>query len=94
METWRLRLVPQQEKKNAYNKTEPERLLRQEVREDMRYKSFENFGVNVYEKGKLTRRKTFKKLDEAIEFARDMGSAGYTCKYVTLDEIGRVIDEL
>ena len=61
---------------------------------DMRYKSFENFGVNVYEKGKLARRKTFKKLDEAIEFARDMGSAGYTCKYVTLDEIGRVIDEL
>ena len=52
------------------------------------------FGVNVYEKGKLARRKTFKKLDEAIEFARDMGSAGYTCKYVTLDEIGCVIDEL
>ena len=65
-----------------------------ESEEDMRYKSFENFGVNVYEKGKLARRKTFKKLDEAIEFARDMGSAGYTCKYVTLDEIGRVIDEL
>lgn len=60
----------------------------------MRYKSFENFGVNVYEDGKLTRRKTFKTLDEAIEFARDMGSAGYTCKYVTLDEIGRAIDEL
>ena len=60
----------------------------------MKYSSFEMFGVNIYEKGKLARRKTFKKLDEAIEFVRDMGSAGYTCKYVTLDEIGRVIDEL
>ena len=65
-----------------------------ESEENMKYSSFEMFGVNVYEKGKLARRKTFKKLDEAIEFARDMGSAGYTCKYVTLDEIGRVIDEL
>ena len=49
-----------------------------ESEEDMRYKSFENLGVNVYEKGKLARRKTFKKLDEAIEFARDMGTA---CPY-------------
>ena len=65
-----------------------------ESEDKMKYSSFEMFGVNVYEKGKLARRKTFKKLDEAIEFARDMGSAGYTCKYVTLDEIGRVIDEL
>ena len=65
-----------------------------ESEESMKYSSFEMFGVNVYEKGKLARRKTFKKLDEAIEFVRDMGSAGYTCKYVTLDEIGRVIDEL
>ena len=65
-----------------------------ESEEEMKYSSFEGFGVEVYEKGELIRRKTFKKLDEAIEFARDMGSAGYTCKYVTLDEIGRVIDEL
>ena len=36
----------------------------------MKYSSFEMFGVNVYEKGKLARRKTFKKLDEAIEFAK------------------------
>ena len=52
------------------------------------------WGGNVYGKGMLVCRKTFKKLDEAIEFVRDMGSAGYTCKYVTLDEIGLVIDEL
>lgn len=29
---------------------------------------------------------------DSFEFARDMGSAGYTYKYVTLDKIGRVID--
>ena len=60
----------------------------------MKYSSFERFGVNVYEKGKLARRKTFKKLDEAIEFARDMGSAGYTYGFVTVDKDGCVIDEL
>ena len=63
-----------------------------ESEEDMGYDSFEFFGVNVYERGGLIHRRTFKKLKDAIEFARDMGSAGYTCKYVTLDKIGRVID--
>ena len=54
----------------------------------MRYDSFEFFGVNVYEGGGLIHRRTFKNLKDAI----DAGSAGYTCKYVTLDKIGRVID--
>ena len=60
----------------------------------MSYSRFDLFGVNVYDKGILIRRKSFKKLDEAIEFARDMGIAGYTYKYVTLDEIGRTIQKL
>lgn len=58
----------------------------------MRYESFEFFGVNVYEGGGLIHRRTFKNLKDAIDFARDAGSAGYTYKYVTLDKIGRVID--
>ena len=58
----------------------------------MRYESFEFFGVNVYKGGGLIHRRTFKNLKDATEFARDMGSCGYTYKYVTLDKIGRVID--
>ena len=58
----------------------------------MRYDSFEFFGVNVYDRGGLIHRRTFKNLKDAIDFARDMGSSGYTYKYVTLDKIGRVID--
>ena len=62
------------------------------MRNNMRYESFEFFGVNVYANGGLIRRRTFKNLKEAIEFARDVGSGGYTYQYVTLDKIGRVID--
>lgn len=58
----------------------------------MKYDSFEFFGVNVYDGGGLIHRRTFKNLKDAIEFARDMGSAGYTYEYVTLDKIGSVID--
>ena len=58
----------------------------------MKYESFEFFGVNIYECGGLIHRRTFKNLKDAIEFARDMESVGYSYKYVTLDKIGRVID--
>ena len=60
----------------------------------MKYNSFDKFGVNVYEKGILIRRKNFKSLNEAIDFSKDMGSAGYTCKFLTVDEVGCIIDEL
>ena len=60
----------------------------------MKYNSFDKFGVNVYEKGNLIRRKIFKSLNNAIEFSKDMGSVGYTCKFVTVDEVGCIIDEL
>ena len=50
------------------------------------------FGVNVYEGGGLIHRRTFKNLKDAINFARDAESDGYTYEYVTLDKIGRVID--
>ena len=58
----------------------------------MRYDSFEYFGVNVYDGGGLIHRRAFKHLEDAIEFARDMGSRGYTYIYLTLDKIGRVIN--
>lgn len=60
----------------------------------MRYKSFENFGVNVYEKGELISRRNFKSIREAIEYARERVSAGYTYGFVTVDKDGCVIDEL
>ena len=60
----------------------------------MRYNSFDKFGVNVYEKGTLIRRKNFKSLNDAIEFSEIMGSVGYTCKFVTVDKVGCIIDEL
>ena len=60
----------------------------------MRYEAFDKFGVNVYEKGNLIRRKIFRSLNDAIEFARDMGSVGYTYKFVTVDNVGCIIDEL
>lgn len=60
----------------------------------MKYKSFDKFGVDVYEKNILIRRKIFKSLNDAIEFSKDMGSVGYTCKFVTVDKVGCIIDEL
>ena len=60
----------------------------------MKYNSFDKFGVNVYEKGNLIRRKIFKSLNDAIEFAKNMECVGYTCKFVTVDKVGCIIDEL
>ena len=60
----------------------------------MKYNSFDKFGVNVYEEGNLIRRKNFKSLNNAIEFAKNMESVGYTCKFVTVDNVGCIIDEL
>ena len=60
----------------------------------MRYEAFDKFGVDVYENGILIRRKIFRSLNYAIEFARNMGSVGYTCKFITVDEVGCIIDEL
>ena len=61
---------------------------------NMKYSSFEMFGVNVYEKGEWISRKNFKSIKEAIEYARERGSAGYTCGFVTVNKYGCVIDEL
>lgn len=60
----------------------------------MRYEAFDKFGVDVYENGILIRRKIFRSLNYAIEFAKKMESVGYTCKFVTVDEVGCIIDEL
>ena len=60
----------------------------------MKYNSFDKFGVNVYEEDNLIRRKIFKSLNNAIEFAKKMESVGYTCKFVTVDNVGCIIDEL
>ena len=60
----------------------------------MKYSSFEMFSVNVYEKGELISRRNFKSIKEAIEYARDRGSAGYTYGFVTVDKDGCVIDAL
>ena len=60
----------------------------------MKYNSFDKFGVNVYEEDILIRRKIFKSLNDAIEFSKDMGSVGYTYKFVTVDNVGCIIDEL
>ena len=60
----------------------------------MKYNSFDKFGVNVYEEDTLMRRKNFKSLNDAIEFAKDMECVGYTCKFVTVDNVGCIIDEL
>ena len=62
---------------------------------DKRYEVyFDKFGVNVYEENTLIRRKIFKSLNDAIEFSKNMGSVGYTCKFVTVDKVGCIIDEL
>ena len=60
----------------------------------MKYNSFDKFGVNVYEQGILIRRKIFKSLNNAIEFAKDMECVGYNYKFVTVDNVGCIIDEL
>ena len=60
----------------------------------MKYNSFDKFGVNVYEEDTLIRRKNFKSLNDAIEFSKNMGSVGYNCKFVTVDKVGCIIDEL
>ena len=60
----------------------------------MKYSSFEMFGVNVYEKGELISRRNFKSIKEAIVYAMERGSAGYTYKFVTVDKDGCIIDEL
>ena len=60
----------------------------------MRYDTFDKFGVDVYENGILIRRKIFRSLNYAIEFARNMESVGYTYKFITVDEVGCIIDEL
>lgn len=60
----------------------------------MRYKEFELFGVKVYKNGEWINTKYFKKLSEAIEYAKDRGSAGYTYKYISADKYGCEIDVL
>ena len=60
----------------------------------MRYEAFDKFGVDVYENGNLIRRKIFRSLNYAIEFAKKMECVGYTCKFITVDEVGCIIDEL
>ena len=60
----------------------------------MRYDSFESFGVEIYEKGELQFTKYFDTIKEAIEYARDMGSALYGYKYITADKYGNIINRL
>lgn len=55
-----------------------------------KYKAFDMFGVEVYEKGldnrtRYQRTVRFEGIKEAIEYARNLGSAGYTYKFVTWD---------
>ena len=60
----------------------------------MKYSSFEGFGVEVYEKGELISRRNFRSIKEAIVYAIECGSVGYTYEFVTVDKDGCIIDEL
>ena len=48
----------------------------------------------MYEEDILIRRKIFRSLNDAIEFSKNMESVGYTCKFVTVDKVGCIINEL
>lgn len=66
----------------------------------MRYNSFECFGVEVYcynedtFKNELLNIRYCDTLKEAMEYANDRGSAGYTYKFITCDKYGCKIQGL
>ena len=57
---------------------------------------FNLIGVRVYQDKKLIRTRYFEigKLKEAIEYARDIGSAGYSYDFICCDNYGNYICDL
>jgi hypothetical protein len=58
------------------------------------YKSFEKFGVEVFEKNELIYQYNFDTLKEAIKFETRMRDAGHTCKFISIDKYGNKIQDL
>lgn len=63
----------------------------------MRYKAFEGFGVEVYEKvdnqNVLVRVAYFDGIYEMIKFASDLGK-NFTCHFITVDKWCRKINDI
>ena len=60
----------------------------------MRHEAFHRFGVERTKKGELLERRNFNTIKEAIEWARDIGSAGYGYNFITVDKYGNKIEEI